>query len=333
MKGQYRKEKKALAADNKYVLSQGFAVHADVLKVAKMEERRELIKWIYARRVFMSGDDEASFGAGLALARQCQHEDARFLVSLFPDAPTSRDAAAAVFLKHDSDARCLCWAGKCGAHGIEELFRRSAQNGYAWGEYCLAMHLDDVGEYKECLKRAAAKGEAEAMASLAQMLSDPAFEELDWPTALPLWREATELGVLTAQWCWRAFCDDSEYCTWLRRATQQWSAGSGQTMLAMEALPRLELCDKKESSGRSVFEIGFGLKPLRAWKYAKLMIPERIAAAERAVAMYEQWCAQAKTSVMCWLWLSRHLLVKDVRLLIADLVWSDRIAWSERAVE
>ncbi len=34
---------------------------------------------------------------------------------------------------------------------------------------------------------------------------------------------------------------------------------------------------------------------------------------------------------MCWLWLSAAKnVVKDVRLLVADLIWNDRTAWSER---
>ncbi len=56
-------------------------VHADVLKMAKTEAQRERIKWYHARRIFFG---QAMLTEGLALARQCQHEDARFLVSLFP---------------------------------------------------------------------------------------------------------------------------------------------------------------------------------------------------------------------------------------------------------
>ncbi len=43
-----------------------------------------------------------------------------------------------------------------------------------------------------------------------------------------------------------------------------------------------------------------------------------------------QWCAEAKQSVLCWLWLARDLgVVKDVRLLIADLIWDDKEAWTK----
>jgi hypothetical protein len=79
-------------------LLMSFAVHADVLEMAKTEEKREAIKWLYARRVFLYGRDDF-FVEGLALARQCKHVDARLLVSLFLDgAPATKEEAAAVFL-------------------------------------------------------------------------------------------------------------------------------------------------------------------------------------------------------------------------------------------
>ncbi len=69
----------------------------------KTEEKRELIKWIHARRIFF---DRHEFGSGLALARECRHPDARLLVSLFPDgAPATGEQAARVFLVKEDDAR------------------------------------------------------------------------------------------------------------------------------------------------------------------------------------------------------------------------------------
>ena len=73
-----------------------FKVHADVLKMAKTKEQREAIKWFHARRVFF---ESKLFTNGLALARESEHPDARFLVSLFPGAPpVTHKEACAVFL-------------------------------------------------------------------------------------------------------------------------------------------------------------------------------------------------------------------------------------------
>ncbi len=74
------------------------SVHADVLRMAKTHEERELIKWFYARNVFF-GKYKTSIAEGLPLVKQCEHEDARFLVSLFAAGPPLRCAdAGPVFL-------------------------------------------------------------------------------------------------------------------------------------------------------------------------------------------------------------------------------------------
>ena len=55
------------------------------------------------------------------------------------------------------------------------------------------------------------------------------------------------------------------------------------------------------------------------------------AASERAIAFYRRTNEEAKRAVLCWLWLvEEKRVVKDIRLLIANLVWEERAAWSER---
>ncbi len=144
-------------------------VHADVLKMAKTEEKRQRIKWFHARGVFF--EQWNGFAEGLELARHCDHEDARLLVSLFPNgAPTRGIDAKIVFLAQEDDARCLCWAGECRANTEEEeidlfrpvghdteLFRRSAEKGYAWGMTCWGECSGDM----QWLEKAVALGELE----------------------------------------------------------------------------------------------------------------------------------------------------------------------------
>lgn len=49
--------------------------------------------------------------------------------------------------------------------------------------------------------------------------------------------------------------------------------------------------------------------------------------------LYTQWLSGAKMGVLCWLWLSKGTgVARDIRLLIADLIWDERAAWSERAI-
>ncbi len=50
-----------------------------------------------------------------------------------------------------------------------------------------------------------------------------------------------------------------------------------------------------------------------------------------ALAVYSRCSEEAKRAVLCWLWLSRAKnVMKDIRLLIADLIWSEGATWSEQ---
>ncbi len=77
-------------------------VHEDVLRMARTEKKRELIKWLYARRFL-----EVSFSVAVELAKQSTHEDARLLVSLFSaGAPVLEAAAVCAARSHDA---CAGW--------------------------------------------------------------------------------------------------------------------------------------------------------------------------------------------------------------------------------
>ncbi len=85
-------------------------------------------------------------------------------------------------------------------------------------------------------------------------------------------------------------------------------------------------------SGRNLYEIGAAIAVVREKDFfAKVVGRERVAC-EHAFAMYNRWNKRARRVVLCWLWLARSEgIVKDVRLLIANLIWEDRAVWSERA--
>ncbi len=81
---------------------------------------------------------------------------------------------------------------------------------------------------------------------------------------------------------------------------------------------------KKARSGVALNEIGMALDFVRHWEEAA----EEIAPGRRAIQLYREWRQNAVRGVHCWMCLSRKLgLVKDMRILIANLVWEQRSAW------
>ncbi len=306
-------------------------VHADVLKMAKTEEKRQRIKWFHARRAFFN----LRCAQGLEFARHCDHEDARLLVSLFPNgAPRTSAEAAAVFLAKQDDARCLLWAAMSGGQPRMDLIRRSAQGGCAaaWDKLAEALWAkNSASEAARYAEMAVVQDEPWAMWQLASRLwyGQDGFD-VQQIRAEELWLRGSELGDPSAQAKYAKACcaeNSLERFVWLRRAALQ-ESGNGRFFLVHFAPQQVEL-HEKGASGRIVFEIGFGLSACEIWRNWADGRAQEIAC-ERAVSLYQQWCAEARQSVMCWIWAARRLgIAKDVRLLIADLVWDERSAWSE----
>ncbi len=308
-----------------------------MLKMAKTKEKRELIKWLYARSVFF-GFDESWFPAGLTLARQCENDEAQFFVSLFPcGAPASWVEAARAFHEGGDDARCLCWGAECGQEpNNDEPMRRSAEKGYALGQALIVFYCLVWEEFEEWawLEKAAAQNEPEAMAALASRWWNGMERARDETRARQLWREAAELGHCWSQIEYAMYCcpqDSSEQIIWLRRASVQRNVKGYEAIYCLVKIVQrqVDLYDEGGSS-RIVFEIGAAFTINASWQSAS-EDPLTIRAGERAVKMHQQWRGEAKKAVLCWLWLSRDLgVAKDMRILIADLIWDDRAAWSER---
>ncbi len=299
-----------------------FAVHRDILRMAQSEEKRERIKWFYARTVFFHCSP-GSLREGLALARQCQHVDARFLVSLFATGdPECSEDAANVFLPQGDEPRCLCWAAQAGAEPRDTLLERSAWAGYAWGQALHGINKED----SSWLEIAAAGGEPEAMDMLARYLDPEDGDVIDGPRSRTLFREAAMLGDSSSQFVLSSFFPhvSVERFVWLRRA-----ACDGHLSAYFELVEWAEAnCAGYNASSalrRNMFEVGQAIS----------VVNPRLSALHpsfQAFDLYHRCCGKAQQSLMCWLWLARQrqlAVAKDVRLLIADLVWDVRDAWLE----
>ncbi len=321
-------------------------VQSDVLKLCSSREQRELVKWLYARSIFFCHphlsrvfrcSHERLYADGLALARQSDHEEARLLVSVFPNGPPgSRAEAAAVLGARHDDARLVCWAAQCGAQPRRELLRRSAAGGCGWAmtEYSF---FADAAERTQLLEKAAAAQEPKAMATLARQLWQEGDGGNDARARL-LWQRAAYLGEHGAQFDFaRNCCDDGspEQAVWMRRsAVQEHGFGIAFDMLASWACEQHEQRHDGTASSRIVFEVGAALAAIDGWR-EKLLHSRHAAACEWALQQYRRLCGGATRAVLCWLWLARmeRLAAKDVRLLIARLVWDERAAWSNVAIE
>ncbi len=215
-------------------------MHADVLKMAKSKEQREAIKWFHARRVFFE-EFESECENGLALARESEHPDARFLASLFPGAaPATLEAAMPVFLAQRDEPRCMCCS--IGPIRVRSRVSRgagrflSSLGGYAWGAlyHCFSLR-GDKKQYWVLMDKAVAQGEPSAM-FLGGFYALKGLGPVEQARAAQWLRQGAELGDASCQELYGKNC-----CTkgsvakfeWLRRAALQ---GEGNAVLGFKRL-------------------------------------------------------------------------------------------------
>ncbi len=294
-------------------------------------DKAEMIKWWDAMdRLLVSNGAEQDIAEGLRMARACQHEDSKWLCALFPeDKPVpSKDEMKQVFLSLD-DRRALFFAGTIAVHD-DDLVQRSAELGYAPAQVLFASGCEEVEQF-EWAAKAAAQGDRDGLCQLALCWRDGCGVSEDDAKALQLFKEAAELGHAEAQWCYGHGFDENswERYLWWRRAAAG-GHGLARRYIVEEAVPQLKLFNEGKGSGRVLFEIGAACKGhLGGGKAFGLLVHDDwLHATERAVALRNEWCEDAKRAVCCWMLCAKQLgVAKDLRLLIAGVLWAERVAW------
>jgi hypothetical protein len=88
------------------------------------------------------------------------------------------------------------------------------------------------------------------------------------------------------------------------------------------------------NSGRIVFELGAAFSG-QICEYDDIIFhrdvtEEVMRAAEECVELHDKWCGQAKEAIRCWLVIARRKrVVKDIRKVVARMLWEQRASWSE----
>jgi hypothetical protein len=285
----------------------------------------------------------------LELAKDCEHEDAKWLVSLFPDGPpVNVEEAREVLLAQGDDPRAIYFAafmqvdevGERMQDGDEDEVRRAAELGYAPAQAALVscFGADDSFIWAE---KAAAQGGSDGLHALASCLYYGTDCEKNESRALLLFKEAAELGCAESQMSYGEYAftetDWERYMWWGRAAVQ--GCDTSITSLVFAAGVQLEMLDKSERR-RVVFEIGAACKGHITKKrktvlvFAQYFGPKEVGAVKRAVALYDAWCEDAKRAIFCWIWIGRQKKVaKDIRRIISKMLWTERAAWCERPLK
>jgi hypothetical protein len=351
--------------------------------LATTRMKNERIKWFKAMDV-MLGDTQVdpNIHEGLRLARECELEDAKWILSVFRNgSPTTKEEAKRAFLTHDNDPRAMyfaafvCYRAPRDEHvsffrfallqlselqletwmlgslhlcsfkspfkdddGMSEqdkdLVQRSAQLGYAPAQ------VEMISWTKGCesflwAEKAAAQGDRNGLYEMACCLLDGTGCEKNEDRALMLFREAASLDHCWAKWRYGKYAfretDWERYRWWGLCAVQGIYVAKSEMTKA--ALKHLEGVDNG-GSGRVIFEIGavckghviVGLLTVFGASFSE----ELVLAADRAVALHVEWCANAERTINCWIWIAQQKNVaRDVRTLISKMLWANRAVWSQ----
>jgi hypothetical protein len=161
-----------------------------------MADRVELIKWWDVLDKLERRKRVVRVDSALAMARECQHPDARWLAALFPvGVAVTEDHLREVMLEQGEDVRAMFIASRC---GDTRLLRRAAELGYAPAQAVIGMGTDD-GEI-EFAKKAAAQGNRVALFLMGRSFNHGFEGARDGPKAVAYFKAAAELEHPTAQY-------------------------------------------------------------------------------------------------------------------------------------
>jgi hypothetical protein len=289
-----------------------------------------LLEWYKIRDTFF-GDIfvPQNIPLSLELAASCQHPDAHWLT----DACAGKDVTTRVEAKivfsalGQDDARALCFAWILGHRADLAPLRRSAELGFAFAQALMAKRIFGEEKFKFA-QLAAAQGERDGLFMLGSCFCFGEGCEKDLDKAKENFLLASELGDVSAmRWLANLFEDlDVRRWKWWGRA-----AAVGETSSFLSFFPRqVELFDSGSGNTAVLFAIGQVLHG-HANQEARTIFNKAddfdslIGPAKQAIAFYDAQIKATKDAMRAWTLVGIKLkVVKDVRKLIAKLIWDAR---------
>ncbi len=302
-------------------------------------DRTEQIKWWDALdklEKLEEGMLDSDLEAWLRCVRDCLHPDARWLASLFPDEPfaVTKQAMLSVMKAQGNDPRALYLCSQLA--GCVASLQRAAELGYApaqasWARECRVI------ERLAWAEKAAAQGDRRGLFVLGRWLWNGIGCDQDRGRALALMKEAAELEDSEAQFSLgeHAYSErEWQRYRWWGRAVARENEYA-MRYLQKAVLKQLKRWDEGKGTGRNVFELGSAFKGhvdvANKLVFGGEISGERMQAVQRCIEVHDEWCKAAKAAIECWIGVGRRLeVMKDIRLVIAGLVWKHRAEWGKR---
>jgi TPR repeat protein len=289
-----------------------------------------LLEWYKIRDTFF-GQNNVSQNIPLAieLSSCCKHADALWLTSACAgmDVSTKEDAKRVFSALGQNDARALCFAWLLGDRQDLTSLRRSAELGFAFAQARLAGKTQGEESFKFA-QMAAAQGERDGLTWLGLCFRNARGCEEDWDKARENWLRASELGDVLAMYPLGALLKESDPQRWRWWGRQAPVAISRDVVF--EFTKQVDLFNSGGGSAAVVFAIGQALQghvneQKRTIFNSRYGFGSYIGTAKQATAFYESQIKATKDAMRAWTLVGIKLkVVKDVRKLIAKMIWDSR---------
>jgi hypothetical protein len=293
-----------------------------------------LLEW-YKIRDTLFGQNLVTQNVFLAveMASSCHHPDARWLsmACAGKDVTTKEDAKRVFSALGQNDARALCFrwicASEAGDDGNLSALRRSAELGFAWAQALLAWQTEGEERFKFA-QLAAAQGERDGFFWLGTCCRRGEGCEKDLGKAKENFLCASELGDIAGMVLLGDSLDQLDPQRWRWWACAA-ALGDGFFFLS-ESAKQIELFNSSSGSAAVVFAIGQALKGHVNEDAGTIFndagdFDSRIGPAKQAIAFYEFQMKATKGAMRAWTQVGlRWNVVKEVRKLIAKLIWESR---------
>jgi hypothetical protein len=274
----------------------------------------------------------------LDAARNCLHPDAQWLASLFPvsGGAVTHEHMRTVLQEHGAHhpvgvyvAALLHGDGDSMAH-----LERAAALGYAPAVGHIArISLRSNGGRRRWAERAEALGDREGTFQLAESCLENARCPEDEQRAIELYRRAAEWGHGLAQeaYAQTAFPEgDWRRILWLGRAAQRGACLHFRTQV-LELLPVFAGYEMGRVLHTAAPVMRGGLDVAKRTLFGRDISGREGARVLRVLHFHEAMLWRARTALLCWSVVGRRLRVaKDVRIMIAKMVWEQVWEWGER---
>jgi hypothetical protein len=291
-----------------------------------------LLEWYKIRDTFF-GDNEVSQNIPLALelASSCHHPDARWLTEACAgeDVNTEEDAKRVFSAFGENDARALFFTWLLGYRYTDLApLRRSAELGFAFAQAWLAWRTRGEEKFMHA-QMAASQGERDGFFWLGRCFRDGEGCQDDLDKAKENFVLASELSHVMAMSYLGDLFDESDpqRWRWWGRAAALFDCSS----FLFNFVKQVDLFNSGSGSAAVMFVIGQALQGHvneeartifnnDGFKFDSLVGPSK-----QAIAFYKGQIKATKDAMRAWTLVGIHFnVVKDVRKLIAKLIWDSR---------